>query len=390
MERGAGGAREWPALIKAQPDAGRGIADLGRVRSRVPTLLRQTPAMSGKKVFVSHATADRLLADALVDLLQTGCNLTTDQIFASSVQGVNIPKGLRFEEHIQGQLRDAAVVVVLVTPSYWASAFCLCELGGQWALGLTAISLLVPPQTFGDLKAVADAREAGVIDRADDLDDLRDEIKRKLGAGVATARWTAKRNTFLKVTLPPLVSTTPAATTVSADEHERLLEQVGALQEMLGECDAELRAASVRYERLKSAKTAEQVKEALQPDEDEEAALEHLRNTAQTALAALSNCVVEALFVVECGWASEVGWQPDIDGWQDAERAAQDGFLKEDNSGQGYWPNRDHPKVDRAEQAVKQLTQWEASERAIEVFVEDEDIPWDPHSRSWWQAMGLL
>ncbi len=345
--------------------------------------------MSGKKVFVSHAAADSPLVDALVDLLQTGCNLTTEQIFASSVQGVNIPKGVRFEEYIQSQLSDAAVVVVVITPSYWASAFCLCELGAQWMLDLPALPLLVPPQTFGDLKAVANAREAGVIDRAEDLDALRDMIGETLDAKVSTARWGAKRDTFLHA-LPRLIASIPKAATVSADEHERLAEQAIALQELLAERDADLRAAAERYERLKKAKTAEQVREALKPDEDETVELEQLRRAAQGDLADLPDCVADAIFEVKSGWASEVGWRAEADGWQDAERAAQNSLLIEDSSEQGYWPNQDHPRVKRAEESVTELTEWVPSDLTEAAFIEEHDTLWDTTSREWWQAMGLL
>jgi hypothetical protein len=155
-------------------------------------------ADSSPKVFISHAVADKKLVDALVDLLQVGCDLSTQQIFASSIDGLGIPAGQPFVEHIKGQLMDAASVVEVITPSYWASPFCMCELGGQWALDLDAYPLIVPPQNFADLKAVLNIRQAAMIDRPEDLDDLRDRVKDRLGANVSTARWNAKRDLFLK------------------------------------------------------------------------------------------------------------------------------------------------------------------------------------------------
>lgn len=97
---------------------------------------------------------------------------------------------------------DAALVVEVITPSYWASPFCMCELGGQWALDLDAFPLIAPPQSFADLKAVLHVRQAAMIDRPEDLDELRDRVKDRLGANVSTARWNAKRDLFLKSQLP--------------------------------------------------------------------------------------------------------------------------------------------------------------------------------------------
>lgn len=346
--------------------------------------------MPGKKVFVSHAVADRPLVDALVDLLQTGCNLTVEQIFASSIQGVNIPKGQRFEQYMQEQIRDAGIVVELITPTYWASAFCLCELGAQWGLGLPAFPLLVPPQAFGDLKAVLEARQAGVIDRADDLDDLRDAIERELGAKTTTARWSAKRDTFLNKVLPPLLADIQPAPIVPAADHEALLEQTAALEDLLAERDSELRAAVQRFEQLKAARTHAEVEDALRPDEDEAEELEQLRRAAQDALGQLPRCVTEAIFQSECGWTPEVGWRPDDGEWPEADREVRRGLLTDDASGEGYWPNWDNPKVSRARTAVRALTEWVPSDEAETAFVAEHDTQWDTKSQEWWEAMGLL
>jgi hypothetical protein len=54
-------------------------------------------AESSSKVFISHAVADKKLVDALVDLLQVGCNLSTQQIFASSIDGAR-----PFQDHEGG------------------------------------------------------------------------------------------------------------------------------------------------------------------------------------------------------------------------------------------------------------------------------------------------
>src|SRR5262245_59010999 len=43
---------------------------------------------------------------------------------------------------------------MVITPAYYESAFCLCELGATWIMGSEAMPLLVPPLDYDDLKAV--------------------------------------------------------------------------------------------------------------------------------------------------------------------------------------------------------------------------------------------
>lgn len=98
-------------------------------------MVRGTAHRSGKtgvvtagKVFISHAAADKKLADHLLDLLQTGVDVPRRQIFCTSLEGMGVPKGTTFVEWIRQELVDAKLVVALITPTYFESIFCLCEL----------------------------------------------------------------------------------------------------------------------------------------------------------------------------------------------------------------------------------------------------------------------
>lgn len=239
----AGGTKNWHRTSVGV----QGVARLNTVR-----------ADSSPKVFISHAVADKRLVDALVDLLHVGCDLRTQQIFASSIEGVGIPTGQPFGDHIKGQLTDAALVVEVVPPSYGASPFCLCELGGQGALGLDAFPLIVPPQSFADLKAVLHISQAAVIDRPEDLDDLRDRIKDRLGANVSTARWNAKRDLFLKSRLPKLLHDLAEPGLVPAGRLTSAEEQLRELETMLAEKSDALDALQTRFDALAAAKTREE------------------------------------------------------------------------------------------------------------------------------------
>jgi hypothetical protein len=349
--------------------------------------------MAGEKVFISHAVADKALVDALVDLLQTGCNLTTRQIFASSIQGVGIEKGARFEQYIQKQLRDAALVIEVLTPSFLASQFCLCELGGQWALGIPSYPLVVPPLAFGDLKAVLVGREAGKIDNPDDLAGLRDVIDKAIDSKVDTARWNAKANAFLEKTLPPILAELPQSPTVPMAEHIALKKELSALRDILAEREALLKQASDDYEQLKQARTREEVADAVLPQE-EEAQLQQLARLAKEQLAALPVVMAEVLFMEMADRLPQEapGWRPDPDReFPGLDRSVQDNLLIEDNFHTGFYrTNRKNRRVKRAVDALQEVMDWQPSDRMREAFEEAKDVDWDSTSRQWWESMGLI
>lgn len=130
-------------------------------------------------IFISHATADKELVDALVDLLQTGIGVPHDQIFCTSLEGHGIPEGEDFADFIRDKLQGAGHVIMVITPRYYESAFCLCELGATWIQSGSAFPLIVPPLGFSDMKAVLSGVQAGLINDASKLDNLRDRLKQR-------------------------------------------------------------------------------------------------------------------------------------------------------------------------------------------------------------------
>ena len=55
-------------------------------------------------IFLSHASDDRDVADALVGLLRLGSNVSRERIFYSSGAGTGVPVGTRFNEYIRSQV----------------------------------------------------------------------------------------------------------------------------------------------------------------------------------------------------------------------------------------------------------------------------------------------
>lgn len=156
------------------------------------------------RVFISHATEDRELADKLVDLLQLGTDVGRKQVFCSSRRGTGIPAGSDFVRYIVEQMRDTVIVVQLVSPSFLASSFCMRELGAQWISEKDSFPLLVPPSDLDDVRTVLGVTQVERINDPAALDSLHDRIRAALHLNPDTAQWTRKRDDFLKMIAPSL------------------------------------------------------------------------------------------------------------------------------------------------------------------------------------------
>jgi len=108
---------------------------------------RKGVPMSAPKVFISHAFADRKVADALKDtLLMSG--LSPSNIFYSSDKGTGITTGGDLRSKLLAELRDAVIVIEILTEAFVSRPLCLMELGGAWALENPTYPIVVPPYTI--------------------------------------------------------------------------------------------------------------------------------------------------------------------------------------------------------------------------------------------------
>ena len=150
------------------------------------------------RIFVSHAAKDEALVEEFVELLQVGINVHPDDVFCSSLPGMNIPTGRAFIDHIKSQVRDPEIVLLVISKEFLKSQFCLNEVGASWALSLPLYPLLVPPLDYGDVRGVLAGVQAAKIDDKEKLNDLRDDLIEKLRlTPLRTSQWERKRDKFL-------------------------------------------------------------------------------------------------------------------------------------------------------------------------------------------------
>jgi hypothetical protein len=205
-----------------------------------------------------------MLADKFVAFLKEAIGVPAKSIFCSSVNGHGIHLGIDFNAYMRDEIQKPKLVILLITPRYLESSFCLMELGATWAKSLVALPIVVPPVDFSFVKSTLGLVQSWKIDDHSKLIDLRIKVKE---TGIRLEEriphdWDSKREVW-KNNLHDLLQNLAPRTNVPAEDH-------GALQKELEETKKQLEYQKQNNEnqkelitKLKAAKDSDVVKNIL-------------------------------------------------------------------------------------------------------------------------------
>lgn len=216
-------------------------------------------------IFISHAVADKALAIKFVDFLKEAIGVPSAAIFCSSVDGHGIPLGDDFNEYMKNEIKEPKLVILLMTPRYMESWFCLMELGATWAISLNPLPIVVPPVQFGAISSTLGLKQGWKIDDHAGLIDLRAKVR---ATGIVLEErsdhdW-EKKKTAWSADLRRLLKNIAKPTNVTAAEHEALKKQLEELQQQFANLEEGYQEASETIEELKAAKDPAEVKAIMQ------------------------------------------------------------------------------------------------------------------------------
>ncbi len=155
--------------------------------------------MSKNSLFISHAVKDKPLADALVEVLRRSTDMSSENIVSFSLEESGLPSGVDLVTHIRNKVGHPACVVMLLTPSYLSSRFCLCEMGAVWALSENYIPLLLSPLKESHLNNIIPAAKLIKMDNPDDLNRFASTLQQELGlAEFNLPRWAMEKRRFVE------------------------------------------------------------------------------------------------------------------------------------------------------------------------------------------------
>jgi len=304
-------------------------------------------------IFVSHAVADKPLVDTLYDLLQTGCDIRGEDIHCTSVDGAGIQTGDDFVEWIKGKLEASDFIILVITPNYFASKFCMAEMGAVWALNKKVFPLVIPniPREVGIVmlgKQTAEMSDAG-------LDELRDEITKLFPqAGRSTPRWSVKKQGFINV-LPKILAGLPEPNFIDRASFRNEQEKVTASLELNEELQMQNAMLYEQIAVLKELKDKDAVQEiefrSLPSSEQYNALLQNVKEELEEFSVVEVRCLY-ALFLEE--W-----WYPGENVWRDWKReiliALKSNWIKQQGNEDFYMANRSHPRYRSSIAAIEKL-----------------------------------
>ncbi len=164
--------------------------------------LAKAPMQAVRRVFVSHSTEipDQGVAkDFIKRVLVSGIGISKEQIFFSSEKG-SIPPGKYYIPYIREQLQSAEVVIALITPKFYGSAFCMCELGAAWSSVPDGLVPILNGIGYDQMKGVLGGMQALLATKREDLNELRDHLTRVLAlTPTRHNHWEEERDEFMRV-----------------------------------------------------------------------------------------------------------------------------------------------------------------------------------------------
>jgi len=165
------------------------------------------------KIFISHASADRKLADLLRDTLVLG-GISRNRIFYSSSRATGIPSGTDVRAHLRSELQQSGLIIELISTTFLARPMCLIELGGAWALRKPTYPIVVPPLMRSQAVAQIGDVNMGQLGSHEEIDDVFDELHDRLASDVGlpttATEWNPVARRF-KEGLPAVLAALAAA-----------------------------------------------------------------------------------------------------------------------------------------------------------------------------------
>jgi hypothetical protein len=312
-------------------------------------------------VFVSHSAADSVLVDPFVDtILKLGCGLDETEIFYSSGEDTGVPSGSDLLHHVRQEVEEAGLVVAVISPMFQTRPACVAELGAAWSRTGNLFPLAVPGMARPDMEGVLQGMAVRYVDDAAALDELHDRVSALREEHSKTTTWGRHKATWL-ANVGAYAERLATPTIITAQELERVREELGDTQGALAESERERRGLEERLQRVAAASTPEERREALLPEEDSER-FDALVAAADQAVGKLDSIVIDALFA-EISEGS-MDWPNSFDDhhrYEQATKAVQNGDLVEDANGR-LVPDDEIRDVARASGAI----------RALRTFLEEE------------------
>ncbi|MBY0063559.1 toll/interleukin-1 receptor domain-containing protein [Priestia aryabhattai] len=304
-----------------------------------------------KEIFISHAAADKPLVDGFVRFIRLGMDISNKNIFCITYNKGEIPSGDSFTEHIKININSAKIVILLITPNFLNSNFCMAELGAAWAMNKKIIPIIVPPLRFDSLERTPLKAKQGI--RLEEIDIFADELQ-KAEYKFTISLFNEYGEEF-KSQLDALIKEIELPENVSLEEYDTLKDEVNSLVEKSKRDRQKIDELEEYCSKLEALKDPSDVREIKKSNMDSWGELEELIDEVKDSLRPLPKEVISALFYEIKGQVFRPNRQVDHDIWDSIETLKHEEQLFVDEDELAVTINREYPDIDEAYNALDQL-----------------------------------
>jgi hypothetical protein len=216
--------------------------------------------MKMASIFISHAVVDAKLAELLVDFLKEAIGVPSDEIFCSSLPDHAIPFGEDFNAYIRSKIEAPKLVLLLMTPAYLDSAFCMMELGAAWSRGHNALPIVVPPVKFDMITKTLGLKQAWDITKKDGLIELRKMVTPLVTLEKRGEHAWDKKRVAWKADVSRISKSLAPAQKVDVATHKAVQDKLDELEEDARDLEAQLDEQKELVAALEQAKDRAEVK----------------------------------------------------------------------------------------------------------------------------------
>lgn len=341
-----------------------------------------------KSIFISHATKDKELVRAFVELLEEGIGVPENEIFCSSLEEFGIPVGENFISYIKSMIQAPDIVIILLSPCYFQSNFCVSELGAAWALSHKIFPILVPPLTYEDVKDVLTGVQVIKIDDDIKYNELRDHLIGSIKcSSKSNTKWDLKRKKYFKQ-LKDILKNLQIPEEISIEEYNDLklkldesITELEQYEEKIDELDSYISELELCKDKSDVKKAKKKTKKAKTNVIEE---FETLKNEINKVKNHVTGEVLTFILCEYYGKPYEIDFYNDKDEFYEAARY---NYIDTDDGASVNWDNSRMSKLDNLLNRMGILTE-EESDNLSELqdyYSEKYSSPLEPDNQEFWE-----
>ena len=173
--------------------------NMGRIMCALSLLEKEEQGKTRRKIFISHSSKDKNIVENFIDkILRLGMGILSEDIFCTSIEGMDIRTGEDIRKHIKDNLKYCDYVFLMISQNYNKSVVCLNEMGAAWALEKQVKPFLLPKTTIENLGWIYNPNIASKIEERATLNSLYDELCERYAFAKNTTNWGSQVDSFFE------------------------------------------------------------------------------------------------------------------------------------------------------------------------------------------------